>query len=535
MDDDMAGGAAHYLQLAVVHGTLTQALLLLLLPFLLLLLIARLLAPTTTTAKATQGRRRRSPPSPPGRLPVIGHLHLVGSMPHASLRDLAARHGRDGLLLLRLGAAPTLAVSSPAAAEAVLRTHDHVLASRPWSAVADIIFYGLTDVAFAPYGEHWRQARRLLTTHMLGANKVHSFRHARREEARLVVAKIRDAVASRTPAVDMSGLLSAYTNDVVFPPGPWPEQALVRADRDQRLPPGWIQPGGLLPELDEAGAAQQGPMRQGQEGEKEVGRTVRQAHRRARTVEQQAGRRQHCRLHTCLALCAGTVRPHKGYHQGHLDMFQAGIETSYLVLDYTMAELMINKHVMAKLQEEVRRCTPMAKRLDIVTEEDLNNMPYLKTTVKETLRLHPPVPLLVPHLSTADCEINGYFVPSATRIMVNAWALGRDPMSWEKPEEFMPERFLDGGSATTVDMKGKDFQFLPFGSGRRVCPGINFGISTVEIMLANLMYHFDWQLPSEMAGNGGGIDMTESFGLSLRRREKLLLVPRLLDISYAAQ
>ncbi|VAH24417.1 unnamed protein product [Triticum turgidum subsp. durum] len=125
------------------------------------------------------------PPSPPA-LPIIGHLHLIGSLPHVSLRSLARRHGPD-VMLLRLGVVPTFVVSSPRAAEAVLRTHDHVMASRPRSQVNDIIMYGASDIAFAPYGEYWRQARKLATTHMLSAKKVRSFRGAVMDEVILLV------------------------------------------------------------------------------------------------------------------------------------------------------------------------------------------------------------------------------------------------------------------------------------------------------------------------------------------------------------
>lgn len=202
-------------------------------------------------------------------------------------------------------------------------------------------------------------------------------------------------------------------------------------------------------------------------------------------------------------------------------MFEAGTDTSFIVLEYAMVELMRKPHLMTKLQAELRGSVPKGK--EIVTEDDLmiSGMAYLKAVIKETLRLHPPAPLLVPHLSMADCDVEGYTVPSGTRVIVNGWALGRDGSCWESAEEFTPERFMEGGSSAAVDYKGNDFHFLPFGTGRRICPGINFAIATVEIMLANLMYHFDWELPEA----GSVIDMAESFGLTVHRKEKLLLVP----------
>ncbi|VAH27424.1 hypothetical protein VPH35_019629 [Triticum aestivum] len=189
-----------------------------------------------------------------------------------------------------------------------------------------------------------------------------------------------------------------------------------------------------------------------------------------------------------------------------------------------MAEIMCNPRVMTKLQAEVRNNTP--KGQDMVEEENLANMTYLKAVVKETLRLHPPLPLLIPHLSmvASQVDVAGYTVPSGAWVMVNTWAINRDSEWWEKPEEFLPERFIEGGSASAVDLRGNDSQFLPFGAGRRICPGINFGLATIGLMLANLVYCHDWELSPDIGKKG--IDMTEVFRLSVRRKEKLMLVPK---------
>jgi len=165
------------------HAALVVSVLLVVCPLLVLLLVRRRFGTTLSTASARAREQLLSKlPSPPSRLPIIGHLHLIGSLPHVSLRDLAARHGRDGLILLHLGAVPTLIVSSPSAAQAVLRTQDHIFASRAYSPVTDILFYGSTDVVFSPYGEHWRQVKKIVTTHLLTNKKVQSYRHAREHE-----------------------------------------------------------------------------------------------------------------------------------------------------------------------------------------------------------------------------------------------------------------------------------------------------------------------------------------------------------------
>ncbi|CAO2205438.1 unnamed protein product [Urochloa humidicola] len=506
-------------------------------PSVLLIIVALLLLRLSNKLPSSTARAEQllsKLPSPPGRLPIIGHLHLVGSLPHVSLRDLAAKHGSNGgLMLLRLGSVPTLVVSSPAAAQAVLRTHDHVFASRAYSPVTDILFYGSSDVAFAPYGEHWRQVRKICTTHLLTAKKVRSYRHARELEVSLVMARLREAAGA---AVDLSGLLNSFTNDVVchavsgkffreegrnrlfrelveanssliggfnledyFP-------ALVKTDlvkrmvcaKARRVNAMWDQ---LLDKLiDDHAAAMSKSMPAADDTADFIDVLLSVQHEYKLT-------RDHIKAQLAI-------------------MFEAGTDTSFIVLEYAMVRLMQNPSLMNKLQAEVRNNNHMVankKGVALVTEDDLKGLAYLKAVIKETLRLHMPAPLLVPHLSMADCEIEGYTIPAGTRAIVNSWALARDPTYWEDAQEFKPERFMQGGSAAAVDYKGNDFFYLPFGTGRRICPGINFAISTTEIMLANLVYHFDWELPLELAEKG--IDMTESFGVTVHRTEKLLLVP----------
>ena len=198
-------------------------------------------------------------------------------------------------------------------------------------------------------------------------------------------------------------------------------------------------------------------------------------------------------------------------------MFGAGTDTSYIVLEWAMAELIRNSQAMEKLQDEVRG---IATGKGLVREEDLSELSYLKAVIKEVLRLHPPAPLLLPRESMDDCRLKGYEIPRRTRVIVNGWAIGRDPKVWEAPEEFRPERFM----GNQIDFKGNDFQFIPFGSGRRICPGMNFAISTVELALANLIQCFDWELPHGTAKED--LDMVEAPGLTNPMKKRLHLVAK---------
>lgn len=196
-------------------------------------------------------------------------------------------------------------------------------------------------------------------------------------------------------------------------------------------------------------------------------------------------------------------------------MFAGGTDTTYTVLEWAMTELLRHPTVMKILQEEVRGIT--SGQAD-VSEDDLEKMKYLKAVIKETLRLHPPIPLLVPRESTQDVKINGYDIAAGTRVITNAWAIHRDPATWEEPEKFHPERFLN----SSIDFKGQDFELIPFGSGRRGCPGILFAIANNELVLANLVSKFNWALPG--GEKGENLDMRQRTGLTIHRKVPLLAV-----------
>ncbi|KAL3512701.1 hypothetical protein ACH5RR_025418 [Cinchona calisaya] len=198
-----------------------------------------------------------------------------------------------------------------------------------------------------------------------------------------------------------------------------------------------------------------------------------------------------------------------------LDMFAAGTDTTFSVMEWTMSELLKHPKILQKLQFEVRE---IAQGKLEVTEDVLEKMHYLKAVIKETLRLHSPIPLLVPRESTRDIKVLGYDIPAGTQVIVNAWAIGRDPILWENPEEFQPERFLD----SNIDFRGLNFELIPFGAGRRGCPGINFAISVQELALAKLVNEFNLSLPNGMKPEE--LDMTEASGLTVHKKLPLLAI-----------
>ena len=170
------------------------------------------------------------------------------------------------------------------------------------------------------------------------------------------------------------------------------------------------------------------------------------------------------------------------------DMFIGGTDTSSTIMEWAMSEMMRNPRVMEKAQAELRQ---VLKGKEVIHESDIQGLIYLKMVIKETLRLHPPVALLVPRECREQCKINGYDIPIKTKVIVNAWAIGRDPEYWDDAQIFLPERFEN----SSIDILGHDYEYIPFGAGRRMCPGIAFGLANVELPLAQLLYHFDWKLP----------------------------------------
>ena len=173
---------------------------------------------------------------------------------------------------------------------------------------------------------------------------------------------------------------------------------------------------------------------------------------------------------------------------------------------------------MKKLQNEIRSLIGKKGKVD---EDELPKLPYLKAVLNESMRLHPPGPLLIPRETIERCNLDGFQIQPKTTVFVNAFTIARDPNSWENPDEFVPERFLNSGG---IDGKVRDFEFLPFGSGRRMCPGMGMGLLNVELAVANLVYSFDWELPPGIREED--VDTEPLPGLAMKKKNMLRVVPK---------
>ncbi|PON94071.1 LOW QUALITY PROTEIN: Cytochrome P450, E-class, group I [Trema orientale] len=445
-----------------------------------------------------------------------------------SLRDLAKKHGP--LMYLKIGEVPTVVVSSPEFAKEVMRTHDIIFASRPRILVSKILLYDCTDIAFAPYGEYWRQLRKICMQELLSAARVQSFRPLREEEVSDFIEWIALNAGS---TINLTERINMLMYSIIS------RAACSRKSKDNKdfisvlteaieVSLGF-ELSDLFPSVSFfAKISRSRPkLERLQQRAARIFETIIQEHEEKKSAERsgESGTEED--------LVDVLLRFHNNGDHGFsltsdnlkaiiYDIFSGGIETSSSAVNWAMAELIRNPIVMKKAQDEVRE---VFSRKGSVDETGLSEMEYLKSVVKETLRLHPSFPFLLPRESREKCEINGYEIPAKARIIVNAWAIGRDPRYWNEPESFVPERFLD----SAIDFKGNNFEYIPFGAGRRICAGISFGLINVELPLALLLYHFDWKLPRGMKHED--LDMTELFGSTLKRKDVLNLIPIAYDQS----
>ncbi|XP_058193838.1 cytochrome P450 736A117-like isoform X1 [Rhododendron vialii] len=461
----------------------------------------------------------KNPPPSPRKLPLIGNLHQMGPFPHRSLHSLSQAHGP--LMLLHFTTAPVLVVSSTAAARDILKTHDLIFSNRPKSTIGNIILYGVKDVVFSPYGEYWRQMKSICVLQLLSNKRVQSFRDVREEETALMIEKISN---SGSNVVNLSKLIVELTASVVC------RAALGRkydgvGGRGGGARRGFKEVLGKAAEL--FGVLDIGDFVPWLKWVNRVNGLYGRAERLAKeldeffegVVEEHEGRERKggqdfvdVLLEIQRENVDGIPLQRDSIKALILDIFVAGTDTSSATIEWVMTKLLKHPQAMKKLQAEVRL---IAQPNQFVTEDDLDQMPYLKAVIKETLRLHPPLPLLVPRESTKDIQVMGYDVTAETRVIVNAWSIGRDPASWDEPEEFRPERFLNNHS---IDFRGHDFELIPFGAGRRGCPGIQFAAVVNELAVANLVHKFDFALP-----DGVELDESEVFGLAVHKKLPLLL------------
>ncbi|KAK7330300.1 hypothetical protein VNO77_24490 [Canavalia gladiata] len=468
-------------------------------------------------------------PPGPRPWPIVGNLPHMGPVPHHALAALARIHGP--LMHLRLGFVDVVVAASASVAEQFLKVHDANFSSRPPNSGAKYIAYNYQDLVFAPYGPRWRLLRKISSVHLFSGKALDDFRHLRQEEVGRLT---RNLATTGSKAVNLGQLLNVCTTN-----------ALARVMIGRRVFNDGN--GGCDPMADEfksmvvelmvlAGVFNIGDFVPALEwlDLQGVQAKMKKLHKRfdsflSSIVEEHKiiskTEKHQDMLSTLLSL---KDSPEDGEKLTDteikallLNMFAAGTDTSSSTTEWAIAELIKNPNLMVKLQQEL---DSVVGRDRLVTELDLPHLPYLEAVVKETFRLHPSTPLSLPRVAAESCEIFGYHIPKGATLLVNVWAIARDPKEWPNPLEFKPERFLPGGEKADVDVKGNDFEVIPFGAGRRICAGMTMGLRVVQLLTATLAHAFDWDLENGL--NPEKLNMDEAYGLTLQRAVPLSVHPR---------
>ncbi|KAK9146067.1 hypothetical protein Sjap_005970 [Stephania japonica] len=415
--------------------------------------------------RRTWSKKANLPPSPP-KFPFIGNFYQLGDLLHHSFRDLSRKYGP--IMLLHLGRAPVLVISSAEMAREIMQNHDRVFAYRPALTAAQIILYKCQDIGYAPYGEYYKLARKICVTDLLSVKKVQSFKFIREEETDFFIKKITQSchkdvqcAFGKSPedadginrfgnlSREVMQLLGAFSIGDFFPCLRWMDvlTGLIRRMKTtsqkldvlfDRIIDEHLTKTDIHHSLDT------------EQGFLDLLLHVQKENKLNNNISKD-------NIKAIL-----------------MDMFLGGTDTTATTIEWAMAELLKSPDTMMKAQAEVRKI--VGKKVK-VKEEDIQQMEYFKCVIKEALRLHPPLPLLIGRESVTSTQIKEYTIPAKTRVYINAWAIQRDPVLWDKADEFIPERFI----GSTIDFTGQDFELVPFGSGRRSCPGVSFGIAVVSL------------------------------------------------------
>ncbi|CAL1373232.1 unnamed protein product [Linum trigynum] len=471
-------------------------------------------------------------PPGPARLPIIGNIHNLGFNPHKSLADLAKVHGP--LMSLKLGQVTTIVASSPAVAKEILLKHDKLLSNRHVPLALQTLDFHKFSISMLPVEPRWRNLRRVCNSYIFTPQKLDSNQGLRRDKIVELVEAVRrnacceeDKVAVDVGKVAFRATLNALSATILTMDLA-DEETSEAAGQFKELASGMTHEAGtpnlgdffpFLARFDVQGIQRR--IRVHMEKALNLFEWLIDQRLRERKLESYVSAND--TLDTLLAI--NDDAENRQFHMDlqrikylFLDLFVAGTDTTATTLEWAMTELLRNPNALTKLKEELDQAIGKDNHFE---ESDIPRLPYLQAVIKEIFRLHPPLPLLLPHKAGADVEIGGFTVPKGAQILVNLWAIGRDPMIWDDPNSFTPERFL----GSEVDARGNHFELITFGAGRRICPGMSLAHRMLHMMLGSLVHWFDWKLPSGV--EPGQLDMKEEFGVTLQKAKPLLAVPTL--------
>ncbi|XVF52765.1 hypothetical protein PTKIN_Ptkin05aG0044800 [Pterospermum kingtungense] len=475
--------------------------------------------------RGSKASPRKLPPGP-WRLPILGNLFDLGDKPHKSLAKLAKIHGP--IMSLQLGSLTTVVLSSEEMAKEVMQKHDLTFSNRTVVDAARACQHHEVGLAWIPVSPLWRTLRKVCNMHIFTRQKLDANRYLRRKKIQELIANVHnscqtgEAINIGQAAFDTTiNLLSStiFSKDLVDPNSPIAQEVrkTVWGILEEAGKPNLADYFPMLRKIDPLGVRRKVTIHFGKMLDL-CGKLFDERFESRKAHGSDSSTASNDVLDTLLDFIDGSIEELNKTHVTHLlaVLFVAGTETTSTALEWAMAELLRNPQILRKAKDELEEAIGKGNPVE---ESNINHLPYLQAIVKETFRLHPPVPLLLPRRAEADVEICGFTVPEGAQVLVNVWATGRDPSIWENPSAFTPERFL----GSEIDVKGGDFVLIPFGSGRRICPGLPLANRMLHLMLGSLIHTFDWKLEGGVSPED--VNTEEKFGMSLQMAEPLRAIP----------
>ncbi|XP_059293550.1 cytochrome P450 81Q32-like [Lycium ferocissimum] len=456
-------------------------------------------------------RKLNLPPSPQLKLPIIGHLYLLKPPLYRTLAKLSTKYGP--VFSLQLGTRLVVAVSSPSAAEECFTKNDIVFANRPHLIIGKYLGYNYTTIIGSPYGDHWRNLRRLCALEIFSTNRLNNFQPIRQHEIKLLVHRMfHNSGGNFGTPVELKSKLFQMSYNIIMRMVVGKRYYGEDVDNEEannfrELIEKVVSYGGVSNPLDFVPAIFRWFSRSSEKNLARLGKKMDgllqgliDEHRRDKSKV------------TMIDHLLSLQESQPEYYTDQIIkgiisvMLNAGTETSSVTIEWAMSLLLNHPDVLEKARTEIDNHVGEDRLVD---EADLPKLKYLQSIISETLRLFPAAPLLVPHESSDDCKVTGFHVPRGTMLLVNAWAIHRDPLLWEDPESFKPERF--------EGVEVESSKLFPFGMGRRACPGYGLAQRVVGLTLGTLVQCFEWKRISDEK-----VDLTEGKGLTMPKAEPLM-------------